>query len=341
LNGAIIGNHRLITTSDGGINWQLRTVPTSTQTCLSVLQTDPSDISVGTDSGWVYSSSDTGKTWLSEKISAGPVRSLFVWRGTPLIGGSKYALTPFSLCIQYVIPPPSWSEYILPNFLGLGSEGFDAEFCNGGSTGFIVGVQGDLIASPAVLRKTITDTVWRLATAGISRMGTLFGVSAPSANVVFVCGSTGLIYKSSNGGDNWRDQSVPKSRDIKAIYFYNELRGFAVGDSGTILYTSNGGENPVGVKENVQGPTTCELNQNYPNPFNPTTVISFQLPARSYTTLKIYDLIGREVATIVSEELTEGNHTRQWNAERLPSGVYFYRLQTGIFTETKKLILLR
>jgi len=84
-----------------------------------------------------------------------------------------------------------------------------------------------------------------------------------------------------------------------------------------------------------------KLFQNYPNPFNPSTTISFNLPLRSHVTLKIFDLIGREVATIVSEELQAGNHSQQWNAANMPSGIYFYRLQAGLFTETKKLILLK
>jgi hypothetical protein len=83
------------------------------------------------------------------------------------------------------------------------------------------------------------------------------------------------------------------------------------------------------------------LNQNYPNPFNPSTTISFNLRSRSFVSLKVFDLIGREVATIVSEEMQAGSYSRQWNAFDLPSGVYFYRLQAGLFAETKKLILLK
>jgi hypothetical protein len=84
-----------------------------------------------------------------------------------------------------------------------------------------------------------------------------------------------------------------------------------------------------------------ELSQNYPNPFNPATNISFILPKRSFVSLKVYDLVGRAVATIASEELSAGNYTRQWNATNIPSGVYFYRLQAGTFFETKKLVLIR
>lgn len=88
-------------------------------------------------------------------------------------------------------------------------------------------------------------------------------------------------------------------------------------------------------------PLNFRLEQNYPNPFNPSTNISFSLPSKSFVTLKIFDIIGKEVATVVKEELPAGNYTRQWNAKDLSSGIYFYRLQAGKYIETKKLVLLR
>jgi hypothetical protein len=86
---------------------------------------------------------------------------------------------------------------------------------------------------------------------------------------------------------------------------------------------------------------TYTLFQNYPNPFNPTTTISFSLPSKSFVTLKMFDVLGKEVASIVSEEMSQGSYSMQWNASNMPSGVYFYRLQAGSFTETRKLVLLR
>jgi hypothetical protein len=83
------------------------------------------------------------------------------------------------------------------------------------------------------------------------------------------------------------------------------------------------------------------LLQNYPNPFNPSTTISFNLPTKSFVTLKIYDIIGREVATLVNDDLIAGSYTRRWNAVNMSSGLYFYRLQIGSITETKKLVLLK
>ena len=88
-------------------------------------------------------------------------------------------------------------------------------------------------------------------------------------------------------------------------------------------------------------PSVYMLRQSYPNPFNPITTISFSLPLKSFISLKIFDLLGREVATIVSEQLSAGNHAIKWNAVNMSSGIYFYRLQAGSFTETKKLVLLR
>jgi hypothetical protein len=88
-------------------------------------------------------------------------------------------------------------------------------------------------------------------------------------------------------------------------------------------------------------PTTFELMQNFPNPFNPSTTISFSLPSRSFVTLKIFDVMGREVATMVSEEMTAGNYSQRWNASSYPSGVYFYRLQAGNFNNTKRLLFLK
>jgi len=88
-------------------------------------------------------------------------------------------------------------------------------------------------------------------------------------------------------------------------------------------------------------PERFVLNQNYPNPFNPNTTISFSLSSQLFVSLKVFDLIGREVASLISQELSAGTHSIQWNAEGLTSGVYFYRLQTDKSTEMKKLVLLK
>ncbi len=88
-------------------------------------------------------------------------------------------------------------------------------------------------------------------------------------------------------------------------------------------------------------PAGFSLQQNYPNPFNPTTVIQFNVLRPGFVILKVYDVLGREVATLVNGQENSGEHTVTFNASRLPSGVYFYRLQAGSCTETKKCLLLK
>ena len=92
---------------------------------------------------------------------------------------------------------------------------------------------------------------------------------------------------------------------------------------------------------NSKIPDKFELSQNYPNPFNPTTTIEFTLPNAEFTTLKIYNIMGEEVATLVSERLTAGKHKNDWDASELASGIYLYRIQAGDYVNTKKMILLR
>ncbi len=88
-------------------------------------------------------------------------------------------------------------------------------------------------------------------------------------------------------------------------------------------------------------PASLALYQNYPNPFNPSTTITFSLPYRSFVTLKIFDVMGREVSTLISGELSEGSHSRTWNATGQSSGVYYYRLHAGPSLMSKQLMYLK
>ncbi len=88
-------------------------------------------------------------------------------------------------------------------------------------------------------------------------------------------------------------------------------------------------------------PAFYSLYQNYPNPFNPSTVISYQLPTSGYVSLKVYDLLGREVASLVNEEKTAGNYSIKFDGSKLSGGIYFYRLQAGKFISTKEMVLIK
>jgi hypothetical protein len=111
----------------------------------------------------------------------------------------------------------------------------------------------------------------------------------------------------------------------------------------TIKYT----QTPTSIQQKIiNHPKEYSLSQNYPNPFNPATTIRFALPKESFVTLKIFNLLGQEVATLVDELKPMGEHQAQWQAGDLPSAVYVYRLQARSkekidFVDTKKLILLK
>jgi len=83
------------------------------------------------------------------------------------------------------------------------------------------------------------------------------------------------------------------------------------------------------------------LNQNYPNPFNQSTIISYHIPVSLFVTLKVFDILRNEIKGLIKEEKTAGNFNLEFNAEKLSSGIYFYRLSAGTFVETKKIVLIK
>ena len=99
---------------------------------------------------------------------------------------------------------------------------------------------------------------------------------------------------------------------------------------------------PTGVKENAgEIPTELSLDQNYPNPFNPATNIEFSIPEQSFVRLKVFNMLGEEIASLVNEEMRAGNYTADWNAAGMPSGVYMYSLRTGNSVLTKRMMLVK
>jgi photosystem II stability/assembly factor-like uncharacterized protein len=94
-------------------------------------------------------------------------------------------------------------------------------------------------------------------------------------------------------------------------------------------------------QDNSAIPKSFGISQNYPNPFNPATIINYQLPVSSFVTLKVYDILGREVTSLINARKNAGYYDATFNGEHLPSGIYFYRLQAGTYNQTKKLVLLK
>ena len=98
---------------------------------------------------------------------------------------------------------------------------------------------------------------------------------------------------------------------------------------------------PSDVEVGLGLPTVYSLSQNYPNPFNPSTEIKFAIPEAGNVTLVVYDALGNQITSLVNDYLSAGNYTATWNAKSYASGVYYYRIETNEFVQSKKMILLK
>lgn len=169
----------------------------------------------------------------------------------------------------------------------------------------------------------------------------LWNVYFESPNVGWLAGPT--MYKTNNGGANW-DTLATSAMDFQ----FQSSDSWGINFNNEIIYSNDGWQT-----SSVQFSFTVDvqdehnlvdftLSQNYPNPFNPSTVISYRLPVIGFVTLKVYDILGREVATLVNEEKPAGEYEVEFSAKgESASGVYFYQLKAGEFSQTKKMILLK
>jgi len=164
-----------------------------------------------------------------------------------------------------------------------------------------------------------------------------------SINTGWAGGSYGYLYKTIDGGYNWiRENTGTDQRFWGSIWFYNDSIGWGVGGAGKIMHTTTGGQSLVNITSNENKvPESFRLYQNYPNPFNPVTKINFALPKQGFVTIKIYDVLGREVRTLVNEVKTPGNYIVEFNANELASGVYFYKIEVNGFSDVKRMILIK
>ena len=171
--------------------------------------------------------------------------------------------------------------------------------------------------------------------------------------------SNGTILRTTNSGLNWNQYGSGTMNSLSYVCFPSDSAGWIAGDRGTIMKTN--GDGTLTRINNSSGtiPDNYTLSQNYPNPFNPQTKINFSIPLSRgvtaegglgvFVSLIIYDLLGREVTTLVNEELKPGTYEADWDGSGYSSGVYFYKLVVGDpstgsgrgFVETKKMVLMK
>ncbi|MDD5362153.1 MAG: T9SS type A sorting domain-containing protein [Ignavibacteria bacterium] len=173
----------------------------------------------------------------------------------------------------------------------------------------------------------------------------MHSVKADGTIRMCIVGDTTRVFKTTNLGTTWIREWLPLQAtlgQVQHMQFLNAGLGYAaLGGTGMtgglIKYTG-----PSGINNNTgEIPAAFSLSQNYPNPFNPSTMISFALPKSGMVTLKIYNSLGKEVETLVNENMAAGNHEITFNASGLTSGIYFYRINANGFTDTKKMMLVK
>ena len=161
-----------------------------------------------------------------------------------------------------------------------------------------------------------------------------------SINTGWAGGSYGYLYKTIDGGYSWTRQATgTDQRFWGSIWFYNDSIGWGVGGAGKIMHTTTGGQSLVIIENlNRQVVDDYKLYQNFPNPFNTMTNVKFQMSKSGVVEIKVFDLLGREVKTLINEYKQPGTYQVSFNAEGLTSGIYFYKMTMGDFSETKKLV---
>jgi photosystem II stability/assembly factor-like uncharacterized protein len=318
-----------------------------------VLSTTPGDFGfqiqfVDTNTGWLLyfnfttqvatflKTTDGGNNW-NPFMGGGIFFFVDANNGWSFYGSGQNGSEPPYQILRTTNGGTDWTYQYTDNSVG----GYNAMYFSDINNGWIVGDAGK------VLKTTDGGTNWNIVTnSGINpndRSKTVFFLDANNGWISSKDGNGfGIIQHTTDGGASWTTQGTPLvdpqgGNAIFSIYFVDAQNGWLTGDYGKICrYTGT-----TGVENNDNSPKDFSLMQNYPNPFNPGTVIRYQLPVASQISIKVFNVLGNEIATLVNDYKPAGNYNVDFNAANLSSGVYFYSLTAGSFTETKKFILLR
>ena len=202
----------------------------------------------------------------------------------------------------------------------------------------LLGIGNSPVTNQGIHRSTDRGATWT----HVLDSTNVFALGSTGSSATVYAGGPGVLFKSINGGLTWfiYNSSIPQVpvsqivKDPSSDTLYVATAGAGI----LKVYASF----VVGVKEprNDQ-PATAKLEQNYPNPFNPSTKIGFQISDYGLVTLRVFDVLGREVATLVNEMKQPGMYSIQWDASQFPSGVYVCRIWSGGFVASRKLLLLK
>ncbi len=318
-NGVAVGDSGIIRTTDSGISWN---APVMTDTSVNFLyKVSFADANIGIAVGHLgrmVRTTDGGANWTTLNVSFfNSIRDV-----TFIDANIGAAVGLFGIIYRTEDGGATWvrqTSGTTSQFRGVSF--LDAE------NGIVVGSR--------VIGTTDGGSNWSELLSSV-----FFSVSYPNANSATAVGSRGKIYKTTDGGANWESQISGTDATLTSVSFIDADNGIAVGYDGAIVRTSNGGVTAVN-NEGEEIPVSFSLLQNYPNPFNPSTTIKFSTPQTSDASLVVFNALGQKVASLLNERMNAGNHSVNFNAEGLSSGVYFYRLTAGSFKSVKKLTYLK
>jgi photosystem II stability/assembly factor-like uncharacterized protein len=368
-NGFVAGDAGIfLKTINGGTNWEVKTAPSANMILSMSFPVDAMNGWVAGASGSIYKTPNAGTSWTSQgpgiATSFYGIQMLNTTTGWACgTGGYFYKTTDGSTWTSSASGTSNnlWSLFFIDANTGwiTGAGGIVRKTVNGGgsftpqtsnfsnilysvyfvnaNTGFLSGQSG------SILKTVDGGTTWNFKLSGGNiEFKTLYFVNSTTGWAVGTGGTPFVSrqYKTTDGGENWFPQSMNAYPTIWSVYFIDANTGWAVGTQSSILKTSTGG----GIFVNnisTEVPDNYYLHQNYPNPFNPSTNIRFEILKNENVTLTVYDMLGREISTLVNEKMQPGTYEVTFDGSNLPSGAYFYRLTSGNFVETKKMLLIK
>jgi photosystem II stability/assembly factor-like uncharacterized protein len=323
-------NGAIYSTVNGGLTWASQIMPNCTDLeCIRfVNSTTGMTCGDGDNSnrGPVYKTTNGGLNWVKILNSVYHMDKIFYLDQNNVFASGDYVVYKSSNGGN------TWQDIYPEN-----SDCNDLYFFNN-NTGFVCG-------NYVMLKTTNAGANWTeflISPSDTNYHATVYFTDNSTGYIPIINLSTfaGKIYKTTNSGANWLlQQSL--SGHAKSIKFINVNTGFACGGGAKIWKTTNGG-GPIGIQTiGNEVPESYTLSQNYPNPFNPTTKIRFGISKTDNVEIKVFDLLGREIAVLVNEQLQPGTYEAEWVAGNYPSGIYYYKLVSGGFTETKKMVLVK
>lgn len=338
-DGIAVGNEVICLTTDGGDSWYASYINKNAVSVYYYLSVYFGwNIIIGCDDGTIFFSSDAGMTWQDTLLVNEFVIATGCVEYFPLVNEKAlFATISYNAVTSLPIFQSSpWDIYNNPISLGNNLIGGELSY----DYQYLIGTAGSPGSNLLLMNKFKLDTVWIPIYSSVTEQFTPEDIAIYYDYNLFICGNNGNIFTSIDDGSSWSEQITGINSTLNSIEFgYNDSVGYSVGDNGIILFTSNGGG--ISNVDELKQPAQVHLYQNYPNPFNPTTNIRFRIAERGIVSLRVFDIMGREIAWLVNEEKPAGEYSVEFIPNGIASGLYFYQLNTGRFTQTKKMLLIR